>query len=37
LQSERLEVAIRDLAGTSNFEIQEHTFEATGLCNGCRS
>jgi Fe2+ or Zn2+ uptake regulation protein len=37
LQSEKLEAAIRDLAGTSNFEIQEHTFEATGLCNECRS
>jgi Fe2+ or Zn2+ uptake regulation protein len=37
LQSEKLEEAVREAASASDFIVQEHTFEMTGLCGVCRN
>lgn len=36
LRSEKLEEAVREVVSASNFIVQEHTFEMTGLCGTCQ-
>lgn len=37
LRSEKLEQAVREVASASDFIVQEHTFEMTGLCGTCQN
>lgn len=36
INSEALEEAVRTLATTHNFHLQQHTVELTGVCAGCQ-